>query len=145
MQARQSSKSKILSRVCVVILQREVSLQVSNYQENQCLRAGKCNNAALGEQKLGNDKAVTGFADQSKNVQSRIVVTPTPIVNPTPKVTPTPIPTGCPPDNVLDVTLQGDLNTGVNGTILPEGTTLCLPLTSGTQIVTVIGTETTFL
>jgi hypothetical protein len=52
-------------------------------QENQCLRTGgKCNNAALGEQTLGNDNSVTGFADQSKNVQSRVVITPTPKVTP---------------------------------------------------------------
>jgi hypothetical protein len=56
-------------------------------QENQCIRAGKCNNAALGEQTQGNDNSVTGFADQSKNVQQR-TVTPTP--TPTPTVTSTP-------------------------------------------------------
>jgi hypothetical protein len=52
-------------------------------QENQCLRAGKCNNAALGEQTSGNDNSVTGFTDQSKNVQNRVVVTPTPTPPPT--------------------------------------------------------------
>jgi hypothetical protein len=79
-------------------------------QENQCLRAGKCDNAALGEQTLGNDNSVTGFTDQSKNVQQRtvepptaapaitptVVPTPTPIVTPTPVVTPTPIVTHTP-------------------------------------------------
>jgi Na+-transporting NADH:ubiquinone oxidoreductase subunit NqrC len=68
-------------------------------QENQCLRTGKCGNVDLEEQTLGNDNSVTGFADQSKNVQQRIVeptpspeVTPTPTVTPTPLVTPTPTP-----------------------------------------------------
>jgi hypothetical protein len=30
------------------------------------------------EQTLGNDNSVAGFSDQSKNVQSTVVVTPTP-------------------------------------------------------------------
>lgn len=45
-------------------------------QENLCLRAGKCNNSNVGEQTLGNDNSVSGFSDQSKNIQA--VVTPTP-------------------------------------------------------------------
>ena len=50
-------------------------------QENQCLRAGKCNNAALGQQTLGNDNSVTGFTDQNKNVQN-MVGTPPPTERP---------------------------------------------------------------
>jgi hypothetical protein len=38
-------------------------------QENECLRTGKCSNAGLGIQTLGNDNSVTGFTDQSKNAQ----------------------------------------------------------------------------
>jgi hypothetical protein len=65
-------------------------------QENQFLRAsGKCNNAALSEQTLGNDNSVTGFTDQSKNVPAEKTVTPSPIATPTPTRTPigTPPPT----------------------------------------------------
>jgi hypothetical protein len=65
-------------------------------QENLCLRTGKCSNGGLGEQTLGNDNSVTGFADQSKNVQNRVVVTPTSIVTPTPIVTPTSVVTPTP-------------------------------------------------
>jgi hypothetical protein len=60
-------------------------------QENQCLRAGKCGNADLGQQTLGNDNSVTGFTDQSKNVQARVVVTP-PTPTPTPTLSTTPRP-----------------------------------------------------
>jgi hypothetical protein len=64
-------------------------------QENLCLRADKCNNSNVGEQTIGNDNSVTGFADQSKNEQSaEVTPTPTPTVTPTPTpivtVTPTP-------------------------------------------------------
>jgi hypothetical protein len=57
-------------------------------QENLCLRTSDCNNSNAGEQTLGNDNSVTGFADQSKNIQNREVVTPTP----TPPTHTTPIP-----------------------------------------------------
>jgi hypothetical protein len=71
----------------MVILQSAASQQHLN-QENQCLRTGKCGNADLGQQTLGNDNSVTGFADQSKNVQNRVLaVTPTPTPTPTPTLT----------------------------------------------------------
>jgi hypothetical protein len=54
-------------------------------QENLCLRDDECNNSNVGEQTLGNDNSVTGFSDQSKNIQATI----------TPTVTPTPIPPTC--------------------------------------------------
>jgi hypothetical protein len=47
-------------------------------QENQCVRTGKCNNSNVGEQTLGNDNSITGFADQSNNVQAVVTPTPTP-------------------------------------------------------------------
>jgi hypothetical protein len=79
-------------------------------QENQCLRTGKCNNSNVGEQTLGNDNSITGFADQSKNVQA--VVTP-----------PTPTPT---------LTLQ---NSGVLGVFK-----VCFPSCTGvTFSITVTG------
>ena len=52
-------------------------------QENLCLRADKCNNSNVGEQTIGKDNSVTGFADQSKNEQSTEV---TPTVTPTPGI-----------------------------------------------------------
>jgi hypothetical protein len=51
-------------------------------QENQCFRTGKCGNADLGQQTLGSDNSVTGFTNQSKNIQNRVVVTPTPTASP---------------------------------------------------------------
>jgi hypothetical protein len=55
---------------------RSAASQHAN-QENQCLRTGKCGNADLGQQTLGNDNSITGFTDQSKNVQQRTVEPPT--------------------------------------------------------------------
>jgi hypothetical protein len=82
-------------------------------QENLCLRAGKCSNSNVGEQILGNDNSVTGFADQSSNVQATV----TPTVTPTPTVIPTPTPsvTGSLPESgsgrIAVVTLE-DNDTG---------------------------------
>ncbi|HET7389184.1 MAG TPA: hypothetical protein VFJ51_00050 [Nitrososphaeraceae archaeon] len=90
-------------------------------QENLCLRTSDCNNSNVAEQTLGNDNSVTGFADQSKNVQQRIVVTPTPVVTPTATPTP-PTALGCGTDAVFDVTLQSPIAS--EG--LPTGTVLCL-------------------
>jgi hypothetical protein len=114
-------------------------------QENLCLRAGKCSNSNVGEQTLGNDNSVTGFADQSKNVQATVTPTvtptptptvtptptptvtptPTPTVTPTPTPTvtptPTPIPEPCGRGTTFDATLQASLAGNV-----PKGTVLCL-------------------
>ena len=56
-------------------------------QDNLCIRAIDCNNSNVVEQTLGNDNSVTGFSDQSSNVQAAVTVTPTPIVTPTPTPT----------------------------------------------------------
>jgi hypothetical protein len=73
---RQKSKSRVLFKICMVILQRSVSQHID--QEKLCLRAGKCSNSNLEEQTQGNDNSITGFADQSKNVQAAVKPTPTP-------------------------------------------------------------------
>ena len=52
--------------------------------ENLCIRAEECNNSNVGQQVQGNDNSITGFADQSKNIQATVTPTPTP----TPTVTP---------------------------------------------------------
>ena len=84
-------------------------------QENLCLRAGKCSNSNVGEQTLGNDNSVTGFSDQSKNVQA--TVTPTPVVTPT--ATPTP----CQEDEPSTAE-EGALFTPAGG---PIGVQVCPP------------------
>jgi hypothetical protein len=54
-------------------------------QGNLCLRtSGKCSNSNVGEQTLGNDNSVTGFADPSKNVQQRTAEPSTSTPTPTP-------------------------------------------------------------
>jgi cell division septation protein DedD len=119
-------------------------------QENLCYRTNTCRQSNAGQNTLGNDNSITGFADQSDNLQQTqtptptVVPTPTPTVvptptptptatptptptptaTPTPTPTPTPIPTGCPAGTVFDVTLQAAL--GVEPTNLPAGTVLCL-------------------
>jgi hypothetical protein len=52
-------------------------------QENHCLRAGHCKNSNLGKQILGNDNSVTGFSDQSKNIQAAVTPTLISILPPT--------------------------------------------------------------
>src|SRR6185437_2172533 len=102
-------------------------------QENLCYRANTCRQSNVGQNTLGNDNSVTGFADQSDNPPQTqtptptVVPTPTPTVVPTPTATPTPTPTPtatptptptptpipgqCPTGTVFDVTLQAALGT----------------------------------
>jgi hypothetical protein len=62
-------------------------------QENLCFRANTCRQSDTGQNTLGNDNQVTGFADQSDNLQQSAApttanqTTPTPIPNPTPMPT----------------------------------------------------------
>jgi hypothetical protein len=119
-------------------------------QENLCYRANTCRQSNVGQNTLGNDNQVTGFADQSDNLPQTqtptptVVPTPTPTVVPTPTPTatptptptptatptstatptPTPIPTQCPEGTVFDVTLQANLETPFAA--LPAGSVLCL-------------------
>jgi hypothetical protein len=102
-------------------------------QENLCYRDNTCRQSDVGQNTLGNDNSVTGFADQSDNPPQTqtptptVVPTPTPTVVPTPTPTatptptPTPIPGACQPGTVFDVTLQAALSNA-----LPAGTVLCL-------------------
>jgi hypothetical protein len=83
-------------------------------QENLCYRANTCRQSEVGQNTIGNDNHVTGFADQNDNPPQ----TPTPTVIPTPP--PTPIPGGCPESTIFDVTLQTRLG------ILLTGIVLCL-------------------
>jgi hypothetical protein len=57
-------------------------------QENLCYRANTCRQSDVGQNTLGNDNSVTGFADQSDNLQQSTSANKT-----TPTPTPTPIPT----------------------------------------------------
>jgi hypothetical protein len=105
-------------------------------QENLCYRINTCRQANDGQNTLGNDNSVTGFADQSDNIQQAAgankttptTTTTTPAnqttgnsTTPTPTPTPTPIPGACGANTVFDVTLQAAI-----GTDLPLGTVLCL-------------------
>jgi len=49
-------------------------------QENLCYRANTCRQSSVGQETLGNDNSVTGFADQSDNIPQAVAptqVTPT--------------------------------------------------------------------
>jgi type II secretory pathway pseudopilin PulG len=124
-------------------LQQQVNAALKSQhidQENLCFRSNTCRQSDVGQNTLGNDNSVTGFADQSDNPPQTqtptptVVPTPTPTVIPTPTPTatptptptptatptPTPIPMACPTGTVFDVTLQVALCT------FPAGTDLCL-------------------
>src|SRR6266496_816592 len=57
-------------------------------QENLCYRTNTCRQSEVGQNTLGNDNQVTGFADQSDNNQQSTTANKT---TPTPTPTPTPI------------------------------------------------------
>jgi len=57
-------------------------------QENLCYRDNTCRQSDVGQNTLGNDNSVTGFADQSDNIQQSAVPT---TANQTTTPTPTPI------------------------------------------------------
>jgi hypothetical protein len=59
-------------------------------QENLCYRANTCRQSNTGQNTLGNDNSVTGFADQSDNIKQSISPTTPTSAN---KTTPTPAPT----------------------------------------------------
>jgi hypothetical protein len=45
-------------------------------QENLCYRANTCRQSSVGQETLGNDNSVTGFADQSDNIPQAAAPTP---------------------------------------------------------------------
>jgi hypothetical protein len=101
-------------------------------QENLCYRTNTCRQSDVGQNTLGNDNSVTGFADQSDNLKQSAAAPITPSTanqttanktspTPTPTPTPTPIPVACGTGTIFDVTLQAAI-----GTDLPLGTVLCL-------------------
>jgi hypothetical protein len=112
------------------ISQRSVSVNLEHRdqhmnQENLCYRANTCRQSNAGQNTLGNDNQVTGFADQSDNIQK--AAAPTPVnqttgnnTTPIPTPTPTPIPSACPAGTIFDVTLRVAFGN------LPTGTVLCL-------------------
>jgi hypothetical protein len=59
-------------------------------QENLCYRANTCRQSNAGQNTLGNDNSVTGFADQSDNIQQSAAPTTANQTIPTPTPTPTP-------------------------------------------------------
>ena len=65
-------------------------------QENLCYRTNTCRQSNVGQNTLGNDNSVTGFADQSDNPPQTQTPTPTVVPTPTPTVVPTPTPTATP-------------------------------------------------
>jgi hypothetical protein len=46
-------------------------------QENLCYRTNTCRESSVGQNTLGNDNSITGFADQSDNIQQAATITPT--------------------------------------------------------------------
>jgi hypothetical protein len=65
-------------------------------QENLCYRANTCRQSDVGQNTLVNDNSVTGFADQSDNIQQAAAAnktTPTPTTGNS--TTPTPTPRTC--------------------------------------------------
>ena len=56
-------------------------------QENLCYRANTCRQSNVGQNTLGNDNSVTGFADQSDNLPQTQTPTPTVVPTPTPTAT----------------------------------------------------------
>jgi hypothetical protein len=107
-------------------------------QENICYRTNTCRQSNAGQNTLGNDNSVTGFADQSDNIQQSAAANNT---TPTLTSTPSPIPAACPAGTVFDVTIQE------KGGFTEPGTVLCLK-TSGVNrgIVAILpngGTKTT--
>jgi type II secretory pathway pseudopilin PulG len=119
-------------------LQQQVNAALKSQhidQENLCFRSNTCRQSDVGQNTLGNDNQVTGFADQSDNLQqtptptviptptptATPTPTPTPTATPTPTPTPTPIPGACPEGTVFDVTTQALI-----GGDFPIGTVLCL-------------------
>ncbi|HVD08448.1 MAG TPA: hypothetical protein VNB67_08385, partial [Nitrososphaeraceae archaeon] len=60
-------------------------------QQNLCYRTNTCRQSDVGQNTLGNDNQVTGFADQSDNLQQSTTASKTtPIPNPAPTPAPTP-------------------------------------------------------
>ena len=57
-------------------------------QENLCYRANTCRQSSVGQETLGNDNSVTGFTDQSDNLQQAAAA-------PGNNTTPTPTPRTC--------------------------------------------------
>ena len=88
-------------------------------QENLCLRTSDCNNSNVGEQTLGNDNSVTGFADQSKNIQAQER-----------EVIPTAPPTATPPSTCNPSTVGGITATPTDGTC-----TATIPFSAGPDAV----------
>jgi hypothetical protein len=126
-------------------------------QENLCYRTNTCRQSNTGQNTLGNDNSVTGFADQSDNLQQSAAV---PIIPSTAnqttgnqttgnqttgnQTTPAPIPTACPVGTIFDVTLQANLGAAL--ATLPAGTVLCLNtagLNTGITAILPGGTTTT--
>jgi hypothetical protein len=62
-------------------------------QENLCYRNNTCRQSSVGQNTLGNDNSVTGFDDQSDNIQKASPTTATRGNLTTPIPTPTPTPT----------------------------------------------------
>jgi hypothetical protein len=60
-------------------------------QENLCFRANTCRQSDTAQNTLGNDNQVTGFADQSDNLQQSAAPTTANQTTPTPTPTPTPL------------------------------------------------------
>jgi hypothetical protein len=81
----------IVGTTLTPVLQQQVNAAIQlrsqhMNQENLCYRTNTCRQSEVGQNTLGNDNQVTGFADQSDNLQQSTIAnktTPTPTPNPT--------------------------------------------------------------
>jgi hypothetical protein len=101
-------------------------------QENLCYRTNTCRQSDVGQNTLGNDNSVTGFADQSDNLQQAATA-------PGNNTTPTPTPRTCEECFTSKLT-AGQLANVVSSFGFQNLTALCENLTA----IAPLNTETTF-
>jgi hypothetical protein len=85
----------IVGTTLIPVLQQQVNAAIqlrSQHmdQENLCYRTNTCRQSDVGQNTLGNDNQVTGFADQSDNIQQSATI---PTFGNNTTLTPTPTPT----------------------------------------------------
>jgi hypothetical protein len=105
-------------------------------QENLCYRTNTCRQSDVGQNTLGNDNSVTGFADQSDNIQQSAaapITTPGNNTAPGNNTIPTPTPRTCEEcfTSFLNATQITELLQVVSSVPEPSIAALCADLVSG--------------
>jgi len=93
-----SLKNAIRDGVTVNLQHRDQHMD----QENLCYRANTCRQSSVGQETLGNDNSVTGFADQSDNIPQAVAPTPVTPTNQTSATTNTTTPGGTTINNFIN-------------------------------------------